>query len=211
MTLGGEFPARALSIARWVPRSPIAHVSASPPLIPDGRISRVRLAASDVLVLSRHSLPMRAEAYAHTRLHPARTWFTVPLAIGSVDHFHRAQSLVWCHPHGQHCTESPFASLGSYPAEGRVPTTSASITRPSSRLRAHAPDLPPLLSYARWLGTRVCAGCRVPLLGEGLSRCSLLTLCGGAWTRTPPRLFGALARFFPKSFGLTFRARGSAR
>jgi hypothetical protein len=62
MTLGGEFPTLALSIARWVPSSPIAHVSASPPLIPDGRLSRGRLAASAVLVLSRHRLPMRAEA-----------------------------------------------------------------------------------------------------------------------------------------------------
>jgi hypothetical protein len=44
----------------------------------------------------------------------------VPLAIGSVYHSNRAQSLVWCHPHGHHCTESPFASLGCYPAEGSV-------------------------------------------------------------------------------------------
>jgi len=211
MTLGGEFPTRALSIARWGPSFPIAHVSASPPLIPDGRLSRVRLAASDVLVLARHSLPLLAEAYAHARIHPARPWFTVPLAIGSVDHLRRAQSLVWCHPHGHHCTESPFASLGCYPAEGRVLTTSASITRPSSLLRAHAPDLYPLASYARWLGTRVFAGCRVPLLGGGPSRCSLLNLCGGAWTRTPPRFSGAPARFFPKNRGLTLRARGSAR
>jgi hypothetical protein len=211
MTLGGEFPTLALSIARWVPRSPIAHVSASPPLLPDGRLSRVRLAASDVVVLSRHSLPRRAEAYAHTRIHPTRTWCTVPLAIGSVDHLHRAQRLVWCHPHGHHCTESPFASLGRSPAAGRRPTTSASLTRPSSLLRAHAPALPPLLSYALWLGTGVFAGCRVPLLGEGPSRCDLLNRCGGAWTRTPPRLCGALARCFPQSGGLTLRARGSAR
>jgi len=56
----------------------------------------------------------------HTHIHPTRAWFTVPLAIGSVDHSNRAQSLVWCHPHGHHCTESPFASLGCYPAEGSV-------------------------------------------------------------------------------------------
>src|SRR4030095_171769 len=124
---------------------------------------------------------------------------------------HRAQSLVWCHPHGHHCTESPFASLGYYPAEGRVPTTYASVTPPSSLLRAHAPDLTPLTSYALWLGTRVCAGCRMPLLGGGPSRCYLLNLCGGAWTRTPPRLSRALTPFFPQSFGLPLRARGSAR
>ncbi|MFH1437155.1 MAG: DUF3467 domain-containing protein, partial [Pseudomonadota bacterium] len=37
--LGGEFPTGALSIAPRVPNSTIAHVSASPPLIPDSRIS----------------------------------------------------------------------------------------------------------------------------------------------------------------------------
>jgi hypothetical protein len=56
----------------------------------------------------------------HTPIHPTRAWFTGPLAIGSVYHSHRAQSLVWCHPHGHPCTESPFASLGCYPAEGSV-------------------------------------------------------------------------------------------
>ncbi len=40
--LGGEFPTRTLSIVRRVPSSTITHVSASPPTIPDSRISRVR-------------------------------------------------------------------------------------------------------------------------------------------------------------------------
>jgi len=194
-----------------VPSSPIAHVSASPPLIPDRRISRVRLAASDVLVLSPHSLPMLVEAYVHAHIPPSRAWFTMPRAIGSVNHISRAQSLVWCHPNGHHCTESPFASLGCYPAEGNVNAPSTGVTRPSSLLRAHAPDLPPLTPYALWLGTPVFAGCHVPLLGGGPSRCCLLNLCGGAWTRTPPRFFGALTRFFPKNLGLTIHATGSAR
>jgi hypothetical protein len=44
--LGREFPNHApFRYVRRVPSSTIAHVSASPPLIPDGRISRVRLAA----------------------------------------------------------------------------------------------------------------------------------------------------------------------
>lgn len=102
----------------------------------------------------------------HAHIHPSYVWSTAPLASGSVYHLNRAQSLVWCHRPGHHCTESPFASLGCYPAESRVPTTSASITRPSSLLRAHAPDLHPLTSYARWLGTGVCAGCRVPPAGQ---------------------------------------------
>src|SRR2546425_126622 len=44
-TVGGEFPSCTLSVVQRVPRSTVVHVSASPPLIPDGRISRVRLAA----------------------------------------------------------------------------------------------------------------------------------------------------------------------
>ena len=53
------------------------------------------------------------------------------------------------------------------------------------------------------LRPRVLAGCCVPLLGVGLSRRYLLNLYMGAWTRTPPRSSGALARFFPDNIGLT--------
>ncbi len=35
-------------------------------------------------------------------------------------------------------------------------------------------------------------------------------LCIGAWVRTPPRLDGALVRFFPSSIGLPLGSRGSA-
>lgn len=124
---------------------------------------------------------------------------------------HRAQRLVWWHLPGHHCTASPFAPLRGGPAEGRGPTTSASGPRPSSLLRAHAPALPPRPAYALWRGPCVLAGCRVPLLGGGPSRCSRLNLCGGAWPRTPSRFCGALTRFFPQHLGRTCRARGAAR
>ena len=58
---------------------------------------------------------------------------------------------------------------------------------------------------------RVLAGCCVPLLGVGPSRRYLLTLSMGAWTRTPPRFSGALARFFPDNIDLTSVSTGSAR
>jgi len=58
---------------------------------------------------------------------------------------------------------------------------------------------------------RVFAGCCVPLLEVDLSRCYLLNLYIGAWTRTPPHFPGALARFFPENIGLTLVKRGSAR
>ena len=69
------------------------HVSASPSLIPDGRMSRVRLAVSAVLVLSSRSLPQRAAAEVHAHLHLSRLRFTTPLAIGSVYHSKQAQVL----------------------------------------------------------------------------------------------------------------------
>ena len=59
--------------------------------------------------------------------------------------------------------------------------------------------------------TRVFAGCCEPLLEDGPSRRYLLNLCIGAWPLTPWRLFGAFARFFPKSIGLISELRDSAR
>jgi hypothetical protein len=91
---------------------------------------------------------------------------------------------------------------------------SAGITPPFSLLPAHAPDLNPLASFGPSKGSlvpRVFAGCYVPLLGVGPSRRYLHSLCVGGWTLTPRRFFGALARFFPKSLGLTLDLRGSPR
>ena len=106
---------------------------------------------------------------------------------------------------------APSPPWGVTPPRVAYAATETGVTRPCTLLRTHAPDLNPLTPYALWLGPCVFAGCRVPLLGGGPSRCYLLTRCGGAWTRTPPRLCGALTRFFPQSFGLTSRATGSAR
>jgi hypothetical protein len=80
---------------------------------------------------------------------------------------------------------------------------SEGITPPSSLILAHAPDQNPLVTSVCRLVPRVFAGCCVPLLGVGLSRRYLLNLYMGAWTRTPPRFSGALARFFPENIGLT--------
>ena len=72
-----------------------------------------------------------------------------------------------------------------------------------SLVRAHAPSQnPPVASVCR-LVPRVLAGCCAPLLGVGPSRRYLLNLYMGAWTRTPPRFSGALARFFPDNIDLT--------
>jgi hypothetical protein len=73
-------------MAGWDHHSTIAHGSASPPLLPDRRLSRVRLAASAVWVFSPRRLPRRAEVEVHAHLHPARLRLTPPRALGSVDH-----------------------------------------------------------------------------------------------------------------------------
>jgi hypothetical protein len=57
----------------------------------------------------------------------------------------------------------------------------------------------------------VFAGYRQSLLGNGPSRHYLHNPCIGARTLTPQRPFGALARFFPKGYGLTSVAKGSTR
>jgi hypothetical protein len=154
--------------ARRVPRSTIAHVSASPPLIPDSRLSRVRLAASEVWVFAHHRLPIPVEASGHAHRPPSPIGLAAPLALGSVDHLHRAHVSCGVTPPGPPGPESPFAPVRRSRAGDPLAVVSAGVTWPSSLLWAHAPDLHPLASYARWLGTPVCAGCRVPLLGGGL-------------------------------------------
>jgi hypothetical protein len=151
--------------------------------------------------------------YVH--MHPSLARFTALLAFGSV--FHRTGLRVpgGVFPQGHHCTESRFACGWVLPphSTGLVPV-SAGITPPFSLLPAHAPDRNPLASFGPSKGClvrRVFAGCDVPLLGVGPSRRYLHSLCVGAWTLTPRRLFGALARFFPKNIGLTLDLRGSAR
>ena len=52
--------------------------------------------------------------------------------------------------------ESPFALLGCYPSRSRLQAAWAGVTRPSSLLRTHAPDLdaPRAFAFARRLGLR---------------------------------------------------------
>jgi len=106
---------------------------------------------------------------------------------------------------------APSPLQGVTPRRGTWPATEIDVTRSSSLVRAHAPSQhPPVASVGR-LVPRVLAGCGAPLLGVGPSRRSLLTLSLGAWTRTPPRFSGALARVFPDTIDLTSVSTGSAR
>jgi hypothetical protein len=187
-----------------VPSSAIAHVSVSPPLIPDGRISRVRLAVSDLHALSPHSLPTGTEASVHAHLHPSSPGFALRRARDAVDQRFQARSPALVSSfRAITVPRAPWPLQGVTPQSVPWPMTEIDSTRSSSLLWAHAPDHNPLAASVYRLGPRVLAGCCVPLLGVGLSRRYLLNLSMGAWTRTPPRSSGALARFFPDDIGLT--------
>lgn len=147
----------------------------------------------------------------HTHRYPTRLGYTTPLAIGAVTHpiELKVSGGVTCMAITVPRTPSPLWSV--IPQGVACPATSTGVTRSSSLIRAPAPDLHPLPAYVLWLGPRVLAGCRVPLLGGGPSRSDLPTRCGGGWTGTPPRFCSAHARFFPQDFGLTSPATRSAR
>ena len=97
------------------------------------------------------------------------------------------------------------------PPRRRLRAASKGVTLSSSLLRAHAPDPIPPVAYGHRLGRRVLAGCCQPLLGEGPSRRCLrasFPRCLGPYPGAPR---GALARFFPRGYGLPHVATGSAR
>ena len=95
------------------------------------------------------------------------------------------------------------------PRQGRVPTTSESVTSPSSLLRAHAPDHhpPPGSGLPR---RTVFAGCCQPLLEDGPSRRYPRRSFAGCLHPYRDGIPGALARFFPGISGLPQGPRGSA-
>ena len=121
------------------------HVSASPPLIPDGRISRVRLAVSDHWLIHHIAFPNGRS------LKCTPTYTPRPHGLPRDDPKAPFPPLIghcvprWCRPSGNHCTESPFARGQALPplGTGFVPV-SPGVTPAFSLIRAHAPDLNPL-------------------------------------------------------------------
>ena len=115
----------------------------------------------------------------------------------------------WC-PSPTAMAESPFALLGRYPVRGRVPTTSVGVTRPSSLLRAHAPDHVPPPAYGPpsvWGSVPVAANpCCDVALPDVISACLSLD----AWTLTPGGAVGACTHYFPTTIGLPPVLMGSA-
>jgi hypothetical protein len=103
--------------ARWVPSSPIAHVSASPPLIPDGRLSRVRLAAAACPQRPFPDIPKLKRSPVYTPWMPGYTSGSTPSEVITAP-WHCVQTMfpLRCPP----LTESPFAACGCYPLAGGV-------------------------------------------------------------------------------------------
>ena len=164
-----------------MPNSAIAHVSVSPPLIPDGRLSRVRLAASDLHALSPQSLPILTEDEVHAHIHPSSVWFTLQIAQGSVYHFHRPESCLGVILTGDRCTESPFAFSGCYPSECHI---ACDIDRRYSILFARTGSCAQP-QPSRSLSLSPCA----------TSPCRLLRTPAGSWpfpTLSPQSFYGCL-------------------
>jgi hypothetical protein len=161
----------------------LRHVSASPPLIPDGRISRVRLAAA---AFPRG--PSHACRDLSTRLHTPLGCMVIPPAR----HPLKLSPLTWpCVQTvllygARHLPRAPLPDAGVILIRVVSCTTSEGITPPSSLRRAHAPRRNPLAGLGFRPIQRVFAGCCEPLLGVGGSRRYLHNPCIGAWSHTPP-------------------------
>jgi len=98
----------------------------------------------------------------HAHIHPSPTWFTVPLAIGSVDHNSRAQSPLWCHPHGHHGPESPFAPSRCYLSGDRMHCGLGRhypplVSTPGSCARPHPSGVLRTVAWYASLGRLLCA------------------------------------------------------
>lgn len=184
-TVGGGFPTRTLSVVRRVPSSPWLPFPFSPHLIPDSRISRVRLAAT---AMSQHAFPYlvglkRSLACTRPRSgYPCRfaARLPVPPVPGSVSGGVAAPQPL--------PTESPFA---------RVQYSLPRLALQAPVGRCYPAFIAPMSSCARpsssrrlrlSLFLRVLAGCCEPLLHDGPSRRYLCYLPAGAWTPTPAAL-----------------------
>jgi len=210
-TVGGEFPTCTLSVVQRVPSSTMVHGSASPPTIPDGRLSRVRFwpRLCTPFFSDSPSCPMgglsRSLTYA-----PPRYSFAVPSSQLSRGRIPSSVSGVLWRSSGPPSAQSPFAWDGRYPptrVTQRSPQRALPLFPSSYGLMRQTTVLP----TPRWsLGGGVCAGCRESLLDHGPSRHYLCHLCGGAWTHTPPCSSGAHTHFFPNDSGLTSRETRSA-
>ncbi len=184
-----------------------SHVSASPPFHP-GRSDFPSPVGGPGFPPA--GLPACAGAQEPSHIHPLRARFTHRLGAAprvTVRHCVRTG----LSPRDACQSREPLCLLEALPlvARRQAPRRRAlPLLHRSYGLMGQTQSLPASSDFPR---RRVFAGCSRPLLGEGPSRRYLRSPCRGAWTHTPRRSSGALARFFPVDVGLTFGGRGSAR
>ena len=134
--------------------------------------------SSGSLSLSRRG----SSARPHT---PRTTWFAPRLVANlPLSTLLRLCVRWWCRS-STAMTESPFASLRRYLAEGSVYRSSIGVTQPSSLVWAHAPDPapPPAFGHSSvWGSVQVAAS---PCCGVALPDVISACLSLDAWTLTP--------------------------
>jgi hypothetical protein len=143
-----------------------AHVSTSPPAIPDSGFSPVRFWPWHVLCASSLS-PRCLSAGTHT---PRSCRFTHKLVPTSRVSLYRrcVRPLPW----NRQVPRAPLPQRGVTTLRETYRISSAGITPPSLLLRAHAPSRCPPHASGLALARAVFAGCCQPLLGIGPSRLS---------------------------------------
>jgi hypothetical protein len=200
----------ALSIARWVLSSTIAHVSVSPPAIPDSRISRIRFWPRLCTPFTGYRPSHRTRALS-AGLHTARRPRVCLHPRPDTDLHTNPGSAPGDEMRSQdhRVPRAPLPGPGVTWSRAAFNVASVGITPPSSLIRAHAPVLQPLPPFGL-LMKEVFAGCCQPLLVIGPSRHYLCNPYAGAWTLTPPCSSSAHAHFFPEDTGLTSRETRSA-
>lgn len=180
-----------------------------PPLIPDGRISRVRLAA----VAGFPKEPSHTKRSLSTRLHTPLLGMVISLARHVKPNTLKSGSE----------SGSIHLTVPTTHREPLCPMIGVTVRRNDvqHRFRWHYPSFiaptgscaSPNPSGRLWLSLvrPVFAGCYEPLLEDGPSRRYLCGLCKGAWARTPPRPSSAFVRFFLLGIGLSLGSRRSTR
>ena len=162
-------------------RQTLHHVSASPPLIPDGRISRVRLAATAFPQKPFPPNPKLKHSPAFTSgvsdLISSSTFFVVTLLTDTSSAVVHEMPAIY---------REPLCLLEVLPPKGRCPSIpSTSVTRSSSLIRTHAPDQNPPADFGVTLYGRSLQVIASPCWKLALPDVISVDLSLDAWIHTP--------------------------
>jgi len=171
----------------------IGHVSLGPPLIPDVRISRVRLAAAAF-----PKGPSQSSRGLSSRQHTPLERLVIPLArqLFRLSSLFGSESARCFRYDARHLPRAPLHANGVTTCavdSGLLGPALPGRLRSYWLMRLTKSLPPPLVPLGRW----VFAGCGEPLLVVGDSRRYLHNPCVGAWTRTPSRFYSAMTRYLP--------------